>query len=153
MMKAEQGWEYVAGLIPIRFDTVPWGTGHRGTDIAVAVGRSILVNPNASTDELKRVYEALLEIHSLAPKIRGAIMQELGRSLRTENIRIEEGRTIALRHMIGEVEARMRSSGERPRGGIRAAAIAEVAEQAGLTVEALIQRIKRLKRRRRRRFN
>ena len=79
----------------------------------------------------KRLYEALLKLPWLAPKVRNAIMWELGRSQREEDVRIEKARTLTFRHEVSEVEARMRANGERPpRGDIHTAAVEEVAETA-----------------------
>ena len=94
----------------------------------------------------KRFYEALLKLPWLAPEVRNAIMRELGRSHREEDIRIEEARTWTLRHEVSEVEARMRANGERPpRGDIHTAAVEEVAETADIKPEALMKRIQRLR--------
>ena len=59
----------------------------------------------------KRFYETLLKLPWLAPKVRNAIMRELGHSQREEDVRIEKARTWTLRHEVSEVEARMRGEG------------------------------------------
>ena len=94
----------------------------------------------------KRFYEALLKLPWLAPEVRNAIMRELGRSPREEDVRTEKARTGTLRHEVSEVEARMRANGERPpRGDIHTAAVEEVAGTADMKPEALMKRIQRLR--------
>jgi hypothetical protein len=47
--------------------------------------------------------------------------------------------------MINEAKARMRKQGERKKGGIHDAAVAEIAEGTGFTVEALRKQLQRHK--------
>ncbi len=60
----------------------------------------------------KRFYEALLKLPWLAPDVRNAIMRELGRSPREEEVRTEKARTWTLRHEVSEVEAAGGVSGQ-----------------------------------------
>jgi hypothetical protein len=134
-------WKDHAAIVPLRFNFVPMGTGVHGSDVVVKAERSILME-DADAVELRRFYEALLEIPQLAPGIRNAVMKELGRSQRAENVRIEHARTVTLRHAVDETAARMRASGERPRGGVRQAAITAVADNIGIDAETLKLRFK-----------
>jgi hypothetical protein len=146
-------WEYHAGLLPIRFrdQSVPAGTGYGGGDMTTTpeTGRPSLVQ-YADEDEQKRFLEALLELPWLATDIRRAVMKALGAvpaPVRKRNDAFGQGRSLAYRHLVSEVEMRMRARGERPpRGGFQAAAVEEVAETVGMTTEALGRRIRRLKR-------
>jgi hypothetical protein len=92
-------------------------------------------------------YQALLEIKWLPSKIRSAVMSELGLSLQKWKRDNEKARTEALKFLIHECKARMRENGERPRGGIHDAAVAEIAARHGMEVGAVRQRITRLKKR------
>jgi hypothetical protein len=142
-------WEYHAALLPVRFrdKSVPVGTGYNGSDFTTTAetGRPV---PAEYADEIerKRFYEALLELPWLAPKIRAAIMRELGRSQRDAKVGYGDGVTAALKFRVEEVEARMRANGERPpRGGFYSAAVEEVAGAIGMKSETLERRIRRLK--------
>jgi hypothetical protein len=139
-------WEerFVA-LLPIRF----WRTeGSVGRDFEIILpadaeverGQPILVK---NETELRDLYEALLKVRGLAPKVRNAIMRELGRSQRVENMHYERGRTLAIRPRINERKNLMKKKNERPRGGIHDAAVAEVAKEHGLTVAALKGRLRK----------
>jgi hypothetical protein len=99
--------------------------------------RIIAMTRTANKDEQKRLYEALLELPWLAPKVRSAVMKELGLSKRDENRKVAEARAATIHRMIELCEARMRRNGERPRGGIHDAAVAEVAERQNMSVAAL----------------
>jgi hypothetical protein len=100
---------------------------------------------DTNEDERKRFYKALLEIDWLPANLRSAILRELGSSLRKQNRGFKQGETLALRHMINEAKARMRKQGERKKGGIHDAAVAEIAEGTGFTVEALRKQLQRHK--------
>ena len=103
---------------------------------------------NDIDDETRRsFYQALLKIEWLPVKIRSAIMSELGLSLQKWKRDNERARTETLKFLISECKARMRENGERPRGGIHDAAVAEIAAKHGMEVGALRQRITRLKKR------
>jgi hypothetical protein len=146
--KSDDGgyWEDHAAIVPLRFDFVPMGTGVHGSDVVVKAERPILME-DADAVELRRFYEAQLEIPQLAPGIRNAVMKELGRSQRAENVKVEHARTVTLRHVVDETAARMRAREERPRGGVRQGAITAVADSIGIDAETLKLRFKRLKRR------
>jgi hypothetical protein len=137
--------EHQAALLPLRFTFVPFGTGHAGNVIG-SPERPVLMEYVDDEATQKRFYETLLKLPWLAPKVRNAIMRELGHSQREEDVRIEKARTWTLRHEVSEVEARMRANGERPpRGDIHTAAVEEVADTADIKPEALMKRIQRLR--------
>ena len=99
-------------------------------------------------DDLRRsFYQALLEIKWLPSKIQSAVMSELGLSLQKRKRHVENARTQTLKFLVDECKARMRGNGERPRGGIHDAAVAEVAARQGMKPEALKQRITRINKR------
>jgi len=135
-------WERCVALLPFR---VGWSGRLRSGDFATKVewGQPVPVSDDANETERKDLYDALLEIKWLAPKVRDAIMRELGRSQRAENTAVERGRTIALRWIINERKILMKKKNERPRGGIHDAAVAEVAKEHGLTVAALKGRLRK----------
>ena len=137
-------WEerFVA-LLPIRF----WRTGSVGSDLVTIIvpadaeverGQPILVE---NETERRDLYWALLKIKWLAPKVRNAIMRELGRSQRLENMHYEHSRTLAIRARINERKNLIKKKNERPRGGVYEAALAEVAKEQGVTVAALKGRL------------
>ena len=99
--------------------------------------RIIAMTHAANKDEQKRLYEALLELPWLAPNLRSAVMKELGLSKRDRNRKIAEARAAVMHKMIEDCEAHMRQKGERPRGGIHDAAVAEVAKRQDMSVAAL----------------
>ena len=137
--------EHHAAFLTLRFTFVPFGTGHAGSDVIASPERPVLMEYVDDEATQKRFYEALLKLPWLAPEVRNAIMRELGRSQREEDVRIEKARTWTLRHEVSEVEARMRANGERPpRGDIHTAAVEEVAGIADMKPEALMKRIQRL---------
>jgi hypothetical protein len=72
-------------------------------------------------------------------------MRELGQSLQKHKRSIEDARTVTLEVLVKECKAQMRANGERPRGGIHNAAVAQVAASQGMSPEALKQRITRRK--------
>jgi hypothetical protein len=141
-------WEYHPALLPIRFrdESVSAGTGYGGgMTTTPETGRLVLMQ-YADKAEQKRFLEALLELPWLATEIRRPIGKALGRPVRKQNDAFGHGRSMAYRHLVSEVEARMRAHDERPpRGGFQVAAIEEVAETVGMTAEALGRRIRRLK--------
>ena len=99
--------EHHAALLPLRFTFVPFGTGHAGSDVIGSPERSVLMQYVDDDATQKRFYETLLKLPWLAPKVRNAIMRELGGSQREEDVRIEKARTWTLRHEVSEVEARL----------------------------------------------
>jgi hypothetical protein len=138
-------WEerFVA-LLPIRF----WRTGSVSSnfeiimpdDAEVERGQPILVE---NETHLRDLYRALLKVRGLAPKVRNAIMRQLGRSQRVENMHYEHSRTRAIRARIDERKILMRKNNERPRGGVHEAALAQEAEELGITVAALKGRLRK----------
>jgi hypothetical protein len=91
-------------------------------------------------------YKALLKIEWLPSKIRSEVMSELGLLLQKRKSDIEKARTLTLKVLVDECKARMRENREQPRGGIHAAAVAEIAARQNMKAEALKQRITRLRR-------
>ena len=89
--------EHHAALLPLRFTFVPFGTGHAGSDVIGSPERPVLMEYVDDEATQKRFYETLLKLPWLAPKVRNAIMRELGRSPREEDVRTEKARTWALR--------------------------------------------------------
>jgi hypothetical protein len=89
-------------------------------------------------------YQALLQIEWLPSTVRNAVTSELGLSVQKRKSDAEKARTIMLKILIAEAKARKRRNGERPSGGIHAAAVAEVAASQHMTPEALKQRVTRL---------
>jgi hypothetical protein len=92
--------EHHAALLPLRFTFVPFGTGHAGSDVIASPERPVLMKYVDDEATQKRFYEALLKLPWLAPEVRNAIMRELGRSQREEDVRTEKARTWALRHEV-----------------------------------------------------
>jgi hypothetical protein len=125
-------WE--AALVPV---------GITGETYTFDWKRTILMDWAKSAEEQKRCYESLLAIRWLAPAVRNAVLKQLGRSRQAEKRGIAHARAETLRFMIDKVEARMRKDRERPRGGIDAAALAEIADGQGMTVEALTRSLTR----------
>ena len=133
--RAGDRWEDHVALLPLRF-----------SDATVIPGRPVLMG-GADEAEQSRLYGGLLKLDWLAPEIRRAVLKVLGRSQRVENVSYERAWTLAASHMVEEAVAQKRSSGERPRGGIRQAAVAEVASRLGMDPDTLKQRFKRVRRR------
>jgi hypothetical protein len=107
-------------------------------DAEVERGQPILVE---NETELRDLYEALLKVRGLAPKVHNAIMRELGRSQRVENTRYERGRTLAIRAMINERKEALKKKGRR--GSLYEAALVEEAKELGLTIAALKGRLRK----------
>jgi hypothetical protein len=103
------------------------------------------IDDNDGNGLRRSFYEALLKVEWLPSTIRRAAMSELGLSLQKQKRQVENARTQTLKFLVDECKARMRRNGERPRGGIHDAAVAEVAARQGMKAEALKQRITRLK--------
>ena len=87
--------EHHAALLPLRFTFVPFGTGHAGSDVIGSPERPMLMEYIDDEATQKRFYEALLKLPWLAPKVRNAIMWELGRSQREERDRAARSRAPA----------------------------------------------------------
>jgi hypothetical protein len=102
------------------------------------------IKPNER--ERKHFFTALLQIDWLPDTLRGAVLKELGSSLRKHRHEFKRSETMRLRALVKEVKARMRKNGERPKGGIDDAALDEVAEREGLpsgvALEKQLQRYK-----------
>jgi hypothetical protein len=105
--------------------------------------RAIFLDRNTDPETRKRLYKALLELEWLAPKVRYAVTNELGLSRQQQKRDYEAGATAMIRHDISQHEAHLRQKGERPRGGIHSAAVAEIAERLGMKVETLQKRLQR----------
>lgn len=129
--RKDKNWEQCIALIPINAELR-------------ATGRPTLVGGNENGEEKKSFYEALLKISWLPPKIRRAVMNELGLSLRAKNNDFNHGMLLVLRLSIAEEKERLKNAGERPRGGIHEAAMQNVARR-GLKVETLKKRLQNRK--------
>ena len=129
-------------LLPIRF----WRTGSVGrdgetilpADAEVERGQPILVE---NETQRKDFYEAVLKIKWLAPKVRNAIMEELGLSQRVEKMRYEHRVTQAIRARIKERREALKKKGQR--GDVYKAARKEEADEQGMTVSALQGRLRK----------
>jgi hypothetical protein len=105
-----------------------------------------LLGKDIDEDEQKRrFYRILLHIGWLPSGVRGAVLRELGSSLRQEQSGYARGYAQILRHMIKETEARIRKNGERPRGGVHNAAVREVAERFHLDPDSMERQLRRKK--------
>jgi hypothetical protein len=141
-------WEWCVAILPFRFqfriDTKNVGTRrttyHR-SGFAIKAGQPVPMTDDANETQRKDFYKALLKIGWLAPKVRYAVMRELGRSQRAANVARERGRTLAIRARINERINLMKKKNERPRGGVYEASLAEVAKEQGMTVAALKGRL------------
>ena len=137
----DAGWEYLAALCPLdlRF-VVDAKTRHM-----IKRGRPILMK-YADEWQQKLFYESLLELPWLAPKVRYAAMEALGRSKRKEDTKIGQALTTMMRGEVAEAEARLQKNDARASRGstLRDDAIDEVAARYGLTPEALKKRFVRL---------
>jgi hypothetical protein len=106
-------------------------------------GRPVLVTL-ADKDEQQRFYKALLNLPRLSPKVRAAVLAELGMpSPQKEKASLHRARALAYRWNIKQDMARMRENGEKPRGGIGEAAMVHEAQRLGMTVSALKQYLHR----------
>jgi hypothetical protein len=113
--------------------------------LAAAVVRLRLLIGKDEDEQKRGLYEALLRIDWLPSRFRSAILRELGSSLQKEKRGFKQVEAVVLRFMIKEAKARMRKNGERKKGGIHDAAVAEIAERFGITVENLKKRLQRHK--------
>jgi hypothetical protein len=116
-------------------------------DLKTAEVRRIDMWEGNNKDERRAFYESLLKITWLSPKVRRAIMEELGLSLRARNASFNHGVAVGLGVLIAEAETRLKMDGKRPRGGIHEAAVTEVADGKGMSVEAVKKRLQRHRRR------
>ena len=99
-------------------------------------------------DNIKAVLKRLL-LEDISPQLRHAIAVELGISLQRQQRDAADKKMEEVKRGIEKIKARMRSNGERPRGGIHQAALDETAERRGIDPERLAQQIKRYNRRER----
>jgi hypothetical protein len=153
-----QGWQFspwapILALVPHRIGTksVAAGTGYSGGDLAVKVelGKPEPIDLGATAEELKPVFEALLQIRGIPQKARNALLHALGSSYRAKERAINQGRDMALLYLTKKEEAHLRANGgKRPRGGWSEAARKAIVAKIGMgNADWLQQRLKRLKRR------
>jgi hypothetical protein len=140
--RKEAGWLRLA-LIPFRVRRLP----DRADDETYVAKYSapIWLEGNTSKHAQRTAYRALLNCRWLAPKVRNAIMAELGMSVRQGKLRSAARQAKFWRAEIDEHVRRMREKGEQPRGGARDAAIAKIATRNGMTLEAFKKRLQRHK--------
>jgi hypothetical protein len=110
--------------------------------------RNVFMWSGTPAKERAAFYRSLLKISWLPPKVRRAIMSELGLSLRVQNREVEEAVSMALLQLIANEKVRLKENGERPQGGISDAAVAEIAHTQSMTVEAMKKRLQRHRKRR-----
>jgi hypothetical protein len=118
-----------------------WADDHR--DVKVNVRESIFLGKDSSREEQERLYKSLLELPWLAPSIRYAVMRELGLSKRDRDREVERGRCLTIYLQIEERKAYLKRNGTRLHGGIHATAIADIAEQLGVSAKGLEKRLER----------
>jgi hypothetical protein len=136
----DAGWEYLLELVPFYFVARDIEPGYEVNK------RPALQMEHADKDQQKLFYKAMLKLPWLNPDVRRAVAGALGLSLQKQNRKIEEARTITLKAMLAEIEARMRNNPEQPQGGVHNAALAELAARVGMDVETVTKRFYRLKR-------
>jgi hypothetical protein len=107
------------------------------------------IGKSCDVDQRKRFYRALLELDWLPRKVQYAVAGALGTSVRRRQRDREAGSTAVIRHQVAEYMAQLCDDPERPRGGIYNAALEEIAERLGMSVETLEQRLTRNARRQR----
>jgi len=140
-MRKPQDW--AVALIPIFLDDLSDGTvkGYTSWQQTIVIGKD-----SADEDVRNRFYKALSEITWLPPSIRTSALKQLGSSLSKKQRASKRGETLALRHLINEAKARMRKQGKRKKGRrIHDDAVAEVAEQQGMSESALRKQLQRYK--------
>jgi hypothetical protein len=117
---------------------VPFLTGNKSKSFPII----FMARNEPNDDEQKRFYRACLQISWLAKGVRRAIQSELGSSPVKHQRAIKGAEIMELRELVEAAEARMRKNGKRkrPRGGIKNAALDEVAEQKGLSSGAALKR-------------
>jgi hypothetical protein len=113
--------------------------------LEVSVGRLRLLIGKDEDEQKRGLYEALLHIGWLPSRFRGAILRELGSSLRQQQQGYAKGYALIRRHLIKEAKARLRKQGERRRGGIHDAAVDEVAKRFGVKPGTLKKQLQRQK--------
>jgi hypothetical protein len=139
------GWALM--LVPFSFiDGCDDITGEPRMTVETHMRQAVVMKNTNTTAEQRQLYELLLEMEWLPPALRRVIMAQLKLSLRDQNRLIEEARTATLRFLIEERKQAMRAEGQR-RGGVHEAAVEEIADQQGMTVAALKQRMRRMNQR------
>jgi hypothetical protein len=141
MSERKDAWEYVAALVSVHFVAKDAAPGVEGAEPSVEPKwrAPILMGKDTSRDEQLAFYKALLEIPWLPPGARSAFAAKLGLPLQKHNTKIQDAQTVTWFLMFTEIKTRMRENGERPRGGIDAAALAELAEETGEEVSTVTQ--------------
>jgi len=140
-------WEWCVALLPFRFQfrvgtkNVGMGTAYHRSGFAIKGGQPVPMTDDANETQRKDFYEAVLKIDWLAPKVRNAVMRELGCSQRAVDVVRERGRTLAIRARINERKEALKKKGRR--GSLYEAALAEEAKELGLTVAALKGRLRK----------
>jgi hypothetical protein len=135
----------------LRLALVPFRLGSLPDDRCVVnYGAPIWLGDSRSKRKQRSVYKALLQCRWLAPKVRNAIVAELGLSVRQEQRRVAQLQADLLRAEIDEQKWRMRKNGEQHREGIHDAAMERVANRRGTTVSALVKQLQRATRNARR---
>jgi hypothetical protein len=127
-------WEYLAALIPFYFRGKDSEPGYEAK-----YRRPIFMDRQASEGERQAFLHALLEISWLPPKVRTAVMSELGLSHQKQHAKVQHARAVVYRWNIEQDKARMKESGEKPREGIHEAAIMHEAQRLDMSVPALKQ--------------
>jgi len=107
--------------------------------------QSIVMDRETDRRGQQKFYEEVLHIPWLAPKVRNAVLIELGKSVRAERARKEREQTAKARVFLQTMKREMRQSREHPEGGIHDAAVAKTASIFGWTVGALEKRLVRHK--------
>jgi hypothetical protein len=108
--------------------------------------RQTIIMDHAKPDEQRRFLEKLSRLKWLSPQLRGAVLKELGGSLRGQNREIRHAVGMTLRLMIQERKAELVKRKARPRGGCYEQAVEDVAAGQGMTVAALKKRLLRARR-------
>ena len=107
--------------------------------------RAVFLIEDTSENAQKRLYEALLTIPWLAPRVRYAAAKETGRPVHKRQSDYEYGRATALRWLISERKKRLREERQRPHGGIHRRALEEIAQEQGMEAETLKKYLQRHK--------
>jgi len=146
-VSAEKPYGWALMLVPFSFiDGCDDITGEPRITVETHMRQAVVMKNTNTTAEQRQLYELLLEMEWLPPALRRVIMAQLKLSLRDQNRLIEEARTATLRFLIEERKQAMRAEGQR-RGGVHEAAVEEIADQQGMTVAALKQRMRRMNQR------
>jgi hypothetical protein len=142
--------EWTVMLVPFSFiDETDEVTGKPRITVQIHGRRAVSMSNDVTAAERKTFYQSLLKISWLPPALRRVIMKEMGLSLHKQKREFEDGWTMGVRHMIEKRKTALRAQGLRPRGGIHELAVAEMAREFGMTVDAVKKRLQRYKQRRR----